>query len=444
MAQSKNKNPVPSYQSLARLQQMLSLRNLAERSREAYLVYVQKLALHFGRDSLQLDEAQAREYLIHLKEKRKYPPSSMRTVCAALRFFYQFVCERDWKLFDLVRSPSAQTLPAVLTREEVQRLIGCVREERFRVILILIYACGLRVGEAVGLVVRDMQPRQNRIHIRSGKGAKDRFVPATEETFAMLRKWWPQHRHPRLLFPGVGRGWREHGANPSGPANAGSADQPMSIGSIQQCVRVRPTPFWAASCNTRCPPARIACAISAGCIPPPGKNATSSRPSSPPGLSCGHAPGPARVTPALSALRSLHARRRRETRASPRTPVKPHRPGIKSDSSRAVHSRSAAPALSLGENRGDIVEQATSWQSPSLIQRRPSKSFRLTHTPGSFSRVLPPDRPRNTFRIGKPKVIHGPVQQGSCCGCAQHNPLGWADRSSTSTTVVLVFEERIA
>jgi integrase/recombinase XerD len=292
MAQSKNKNPVPSYQSLARLQQMLSLRNLAERSREAYLVYVQKLALHFGRDSLQLDEAQAREYLIHLKEKRKYPPSSMRTVCAALRFFYQFVCERDWKLFDLVRSPSAQTLPAVLTREEVQRLIGCVREERFRVILILIYACGLRVGEAVGLVVRDMQPRQNRIHIRSGKGAKDRFVPATEETFAMLRKWWPQHRHPRLLFPGVGRGWCEHGANPSGPANAGSADQPMSIGSIQQCVRVRPTPFWAASCNTRCPPARIACAISAGCIPPPGKNATSSRPSSPPGLSCGHAPGP--------------------------------------------------------------------------------------------------------------------------------------------------------
>jgi hypothetical protein len=148
MSKSKNKTPVPLYQSLARLQQMLSLRNLAERSREAYLVYVQKLALHFGRDPLELEEAQARAYLIYLKEKRNYAPSSMRTVCAALRFFYQFVGERDWKLFDLVRSPSAQTLPAVLTREEVQRLIGCVREERFRVVLTLIYACGLRVGRS--------------------------------------------------------------------------------------------------------------------------------------------------------------------------------------------------------------------------------------------------------------------------------------------------------
>jgi integrase len=93
-------------------------------------------------------------------------------------------------------------------------------------------------GEAVGLEVRDMQPKQTRIHVRRGKGAKDRFVPATGETFALLRKWWLQHLHPRLLFPGVGRGWREHRAHPSGPANAGTADQPMSIGSIQQCVRV--------------------------------------------------------------------------------------------------------------------------------------------------------------------------------------------------------------
>ncbi len=232
------KTPVPSYESLARLQQMLSLRNLAERSREAYLVYVQKLALHFGRDPVQLDEAQAREYLLHLKEHRKYSPSSMRTVCAALRFFYQFVCEREWRLFDLVRSPSALTLPVVLTREEVQRLIGGVREDRFRVILTVIYGCGLRIGEAVALEVRDMQPAQNRIHIRSGKGAKDRFVPATAEIFTLLRQWWRQHRHPRLLFPAVGRGWREHRANPSGPANAGTSDQPMSIGSIQQCVRI--------------------------------------------------------------------------------------------------------------------------------------------------------------------------------------------------------------
>jgi site-specific recombinase XerD len=120
----------------------------------------------------------------------------------------------------------------------VQRLIGCVREVRFRVVLSMIYACGLSVGEAVGLEVRDMQPKQNRFHVSRGMGAKDRFLPASGVSFAMLRNWWRQHRHPRLLFPGAGRGWREHRVHPSGPANAGTAAQPMSIGSIQQCVRV--------------------------------------------------------------------------------------------------------------------------------------------------------------------------------------------------------------
>jgi integrase/recombinase XerD len=128
MSKKIQRKTVPSYDSIARLKQMLSLRNLADRTCEAYIVYIQKLALHAGCDPAELDEPRAREYLIYLKEKRNYSQSSMRTVCAALRFFYQFVCEREWKLFDLVRSPSAQTLPAVLTREEVKRLIAFVRE----------------------------------------------------------------------------------------------------------------------------------------------------------------------------------------------------------------------------------------------------------------------------------------------------------------------------
>jgi integrase/recombinase XerD len=107
-----------------------------------------------------------------------------------------------------------------------------------RVALTLIYVCGLRITEAVSLEVRDMQPQQNRILIRGGKGRKDRFVPATKETFAMLRTWWLEHRHPRFIFPGVGRGWRQHRANPTSPENAGQADQRMSTSSIQLCVRI--------------------------------------------------------------------------------------------------------------------------------------------------------------------------------------------------------------
>lgn len=237
-AMPKPKIVVPSYSSIARLQEALKLRSLAERSQEAYLSYIIKFALHLRRDPATADEAEARGYLLYLRDKRDYSPSSMRSATASLRFFFQFVCERPWKLWDLVRSPSAKTLPAVLTREQVARLIGAVREDRFKVVLTLIYGCGLRLGEALALEVRDIPKGQRRIHIRGGKGLKDRFVPLPEGLRRMLQQWWLQHRHPRLLFPGVGRGWREHRRFPSGPANAGRNDQTMSEGSVQLCVRV--------------------------------------------------------------------------------------------------------------------------------------------------------------------------------------------------------------
>ncbi|MEO6625089.1 MAG: site-specific integrase [Burkholderiaceae bacterium] len=234
----KTKVIVPSYSSIARLQEALKLRSLAERSQEAYLSYVIKFAQYLKRDPASAEEAEARGYLVYLRDKRSYSPSSMRSATAALRFFFQFVCERPWKLWDLVRSPSAKTLPAVLTREQVARLISEVREDRFKVILTLIYGCGLRLGEALGLEVRDIPKGQRRIHIRAGKGQKDRFVPLPDGLRRMLQQWWLLHRHPKYLFPGVSCRWRQFRESPSCPENAGKAEQPMSESAVQLCVRV--------------------------------------------------------------------------------------------------------------------------------------------------------------------------------------------------------------
>src|SRR5690606_21016022 len=144
----------------ARLEEALQLRSLAPRSREAYLTYIIKFAQHLKRDPASAEEADARAYVLYLRDKRDYSPSSIRSSVAALRFFFQFVCERSWKLWDLVRAPSAKTLPAVLTRDQVAQLLAAVREDRFKVILTLIYGCGLRLGEALALEVRDIPKGQ--------------------------------------------------------------------------------------------------------------------------------------------------------------------------------------------------------------------------------------------------------------------------------------------
>jgi site-specific recombinase XerD len=222
-------------ESLVRFAELLKLRSLAASTQAEYLRFVRKLAERAGGDPAGLDEATVRAHLLYLKDKHAYSPSSMRTACAALRAFYGLQLGQGWRLFDLVRSPSAQRLPAVLTRAEVARLFTVIREPRFLMVLRVIYACGLRLGEALGLEVGDIKRDGPRLHVRGGKGGKDRMVPLPQWTYEELKPWWKTHRHPRWIFPGVGRGWRD-GA--SAPTKLARASEPMGPGSVQHCLRL--------------------------------------------------------------------------------------------------------------------------------------------------------------------------------------------------------------
>lgn len=233
---------VPDSEALVRFTQTLKLRSLAPATREEYLRFVRKLAAQHGGDPADLDEAQVRAHLLRLKEERHYSPSSMRTAVSAMRAFFGLHLGRDWKLFDLVRSPSAKTLPVVLTREEVARFFSVLREPRFKTVFRLIYACGLRIGEAVRLEVRDLR-EPGRLHIREAKGNKDRYVPLPEAMREELRAFWKTHRHPKWIFPGVGRGWKDQSIN-SGPSRSAAlaklahAVEPMGVGSIGHTLRL--------------------------------------------------------------------------------------------------------------------------------------------------------------------------------------------------------------
>ena len=231
---AKRPDAAPDHESVARFSETLRWRSLAATTQREYLRFVRRLAAGHGGDPAGLDEAAVRGHLLHLKDAHAYSPSSLRTAVAALRCYYGRHLGRDWKLFDLVRAPSAQKLPTVLTRAEVARLFAVVREPRFRTLFRLIYACGLRIGEAVTLEVRDLR-EPGRLHLRETKGNKERYVPLPELMRAELRVWWKTHRHPRWIFPGVGRGWREQ---PAQVAQLGRTGEPMGVGSVQQCLRL--------------------------------------------------------------------------------------------------------------------------------------------------------------------------------------------------------------
>lgn len=221
-----------TYPSLTRYADQMKLRSLAFQTQVEYLRYVRKLAERAKADPAKLTEAKVRQHLLYLKQERKYGPSSMRSATAAMRGFYNGMLGHKWRLFDLVRSPDVQRLPQVLTKEEVARLFATIREERFRVILRLIYACGLRLGEALRLQVGDIQ-QGTRLWVRRTKGNKERYVPLPHAMLLELRAWWKTHQHPKLLFPGMGKGWRDLPAH-----RAALQTKHLSESAVQNCMRL--------------------------------------------------------------------------------------------------------------------------------------------------------------------------------------------------------------
>jgi site-specific recombinase XerD len=95
-----------------------------------------------------------------------------------------------------VRSP-----PDILTPEELAIVINSTRELRYQVYILTTYSMGLRLGEALNLKVGDIDAKQHRVHIRNGKGRKDRYVTLPEFTLYALRKYWSTHKNRVWLFP---------------------------------------------------------------------------------------------------------------------------------------------------------------------------------------------------------------------------------------------------
>ena len=182
----------------------LQLNGLAKRSQESYTRAVRQLKDHYGKTPDLVTEEELEEYFLYRKNVSKWSSSSLRICYCGIRFFFVRVLQRQWHLFNYLRVRQEQKLPAVLSQEEVVRLLSCVRTPHNNAFLFTVYSCGLRLDKALNLEVSDIDSGRMMIHVHRGKGAKDRYVPLPEATLAILRTYWATHRNPRLIFPARG------------------------------------------------------------------------------------------------------------------------------------------------------------------------------------------------------------------------------------------------
>jgi integrase len=151
-------------------------------------------------------------------------------------FFVKLLRHEDWTLFSQIRTKDHDTLPAVLTRQQVHDLLAHIRLRRYRTPLKLIYCCGLRLSECLGLTIHDIKGRENKLFIRNSKGHQDRVVPLPSAMYQELRRYWAFHRHPLLLFPNAGRG--DNNSPASLAQRMHTATGPMPCSSLQRLVIV--------------------------------------------------------------------------------------------------------------------------------------------------------------------------------------------------------------
>ena len=225
--------------SLTKFAAFVELKDFRPPTKKEYVRYLRKLGEHYACDPAALSEDQLRAYFLFLRQEKKFGGSAMKLARCALRaFFRDCLHVTGWTVFEEVRVAPPQTLPLVLTREQVAALLGTLREPRYRAALTLIYHTGLRVGEAVRIELRDLRETHTphpRLHVRCGKGGKDRFVPLAPAMVTQLRAWWSTHRHPQWLFPGPTAGWRER-AQPADTAQRAATH--LSVSAVQNTFRL--------------------------------------------------------------------------------------------------------------------------------------------------------------------------------------------------------------
>ena len=210
-----------------RMIECLQLRGLSERTQEAYTRAVRQLAAHYHKSPDQITEAELRQYFLFLKNVKHYSRNTMTVAICGLRFFYEQTLNREWAIFGIVRPAPEKKLPVILSPGEVRQILGRIRLPRYKVCLTTIYACGLRLQEGTHLQVADIDSARMMIHVRHGKGAKDRYVPLPQRTLQLLRQYWKTHRNPVLLFPAEGR---DH-------IDLAKATEPISKSSVQDAFR---------------------------------------------------------------------------------------------------------------------------------------------------------------------------------------------------------------
>jgi len=186
----------------------LQRRNYSQSTVRSYIHTMEDFSKYFRRPPDRLGPDHIRQYQAHLFRDRKLLAGTITSYVAALRFFYVKTLRRPY-LSDHIPFPKRpRQLPTVLNQEEVQQLVDGAANLMRRTMVMTLYATGVRCSELCRLQVSDVDSERMVIHVRKGKGGRDREVLLSPKLLKTLREYWRWMKPRTYLFPGTVKGWR--------------------------------------------------------------------------------------------------------------------------------------------------------------------------------------------------------------------------------------------
>ena len=176
------------------------LQGKAAKTIDGYSRAIRRLGAHFERCPDELGRRDFKAYFSGLVDSHSW--STVKIDLCGIKFYFEQVLGREFPYLDLVKPPVVRSLPDILTPLDLAQIIVRTQALQYRVFWLTSYSMGLRLGETLHLRVGDIDAQRNQVHVRGGKGRKDRFVYLPALTLHGLRSLWRRHRHPQWLFPG--------------------------------------------------------------------------------------------------------------------------------------------------------------------------------------------------------------------------------------------------
>ena len=190
-----------------RMREDMLLSNLSQKTQDSYINGALKLARYYRRSPSDLSEEEVRNFILFLKDESGLSVETVRVSFYGIKFLCQKTLGRKWKIFDIIRIPQPNHFPVVLSFEEVKKILPHIYHPTYKMVLTLIYSCGLRLSECLNLRTEDIDSSRMLIRIK-GKGNKYRNVPLPEHIVQLLRIYWRRDRPRPLLFPSGKSGGR--------------------------------------------------------------------------------------------------------------------------------------------------------------------------------------------------------------------------------------------